>query len=165
MISDGDTIFLGSGTTIVQVAKALQNHQNLTVITNSLLVMDVLRNAPGIQLVGLGGVLRRSEQSFIGHITELALSELRVDTVIMGIHAIDVEEGLTNDYLPETQTDRAILKIGQRVIIVADHTKCGRVSTAFVAPLTAITTLLTDDKVPPQFVSEVAAQGIQVLTV
>jgi len=165
MISDGDTIFLGSGTTIFQVAKALQNHHNLTVITNSLLVMDALRNAAGIQLVGLGGILRPSEQSFIGHITELALSELRVDTVIMGIHAIDVAEGLTNDYLPETQTDRAILKIGQRVIIVADHTKCGRVSTAFVAPLTAITTLVSDDKVPPQFVSEVTAQGVHVLTV
>lgn len=165
LISDGETIFLGSGTTVLQVAKALQNRHDLTVITNSLLVMDVLRNATGIHLVGLGGILRQTEQSFIGHITELALSEVRVDKVVMGIRAIDVTEGLTNDYLPETQTDRAILKIGQQVIIVADHTKCGRVSTAFVAPLTAINTLVTDDKVSPDFVAAVSAQGVRVLTV
>ncbi|MBZ0290593.1 MAG: DeoR/GlpR transcriptional regulator, partial [Anaerolineae bacterium] len=94
-----------------------------------------------------------------------ALGQLRADKVFIGIHAIDVKNGLTNEYLPETQTDRSILNIGQQVIVVADHTKCGRVSTTLVAPLNAIHTFITDDLAPPDFLAQVATFGIQVLAV
>ena len=164
LIRDGETVFLGSGTTVLEVAHNLHARKDLTVITNSLLVINALANAPDITVVGLGGVLRHSEMSLIGHLAEQALSELRADTVIIGIRAIDAEQGLTNDYLPETMTDRAILKIGREVIVVADHTKCGSVSTAFVAPLSAIHTLVTDASAPAEFVRAVSAQGVRVIT-
>lgn len=165
LIADGETVFLGSGTTVLEVARNLHGRKNLTIITNSLLVINALANVPDITVVGLGGVLRHSEMSLIGHIAEQALSELRSDKVIIGIRAIDAERGLTNDYLPETMTDRAILRIGREVIVIADHTKCGVVSTAFVAPLSAIHTLVTDTSAPPGFVKAVSAQGIRLLTV
>jgi DeoR/GlpR family transcriptional regulator of sugar metabolism len=101
--------------------------------------------------------------SLIGHITEPALAEVRADKVILGIRALDVEHGLTNDYLPETMTDRAILKIGRQVIVVADHTKCGRVAPAFVAPLSVMTTFVTDSATPPEFVAALAERGVRVL--
>lgn len=162
LIQDGETIFLGSGTTVQEVAAQLRERQNLTVITNSLLVMNLLAGSPGITLVSLGGMLRPSELSFIGHITEGALSQVRADKVIIGIHAIDLEQGLTNDYLPETMTDRAILQIGRQIILVADHTKCGCVSTAFVAPLSAVDILVTDRSAPPDFIQELQQRGLQV---
>ena len=165
LIADGETVFLGSGTTVWEVAQHLRDRHNLTVISNSLPVIHLLADAPGITVIGLGGILRRSELSFIGHITEKALAEVRADKVIMGIRAIDAEHGLTNDYLPETMTDRAILNIGREIIIVADHTKCGRVSAAFVAPITAIHTLVTDVQAPPDFVAALTSRGIRVLTV
>ena len=101
----------------------------------------------------------------IGHITELALSELRADKVILGIRAIDAEHGLTSAYLPETMTDRAILKIGREVIVVADHTKCAAISTAFVAPITSVHTLITDTGTSQDFVAAVRAQGVKVMVV
>jgi len=162
LIQDGETVFLGSGTTVQEVAARLRERQNLTVITNSLLVMNLLANSAGITLVSLGGMLRPSELSFIGHITEGALSQVRADKVIIGIHAIDLEQGLTNDYLPETMTDRAILQIGRQTILVADHTKCGCVSTAFVAPLSAVDILVTDTSAPPDFIHELQQRGLQV---
>ncbi len=165
LIDDGETIFLGSGTTVLAVAKRLRARRDLTVITNSVLVLNELASAPHITVVGLGGLLRSSEMSLIGHITEQALAEVRVQKIIMSIHAIDVEHGLTNDYLPETMTDRAILGQGGQVIIVADHTKCGRVSTAFLAPLSAIDALVTDSGAPPDFIAAVAEQEIDVLVV
>ena len=163
LVADGETVFLSSGTTTLEVAQHLRERRNLTVITNSLLVVNALADTPDITLVGLGGVLRRSEMSMIGHITEQALAEVRADKVILGIRAVDVEHGLTNDYLPETMTDRAILKIGREIIIVADHTKCGRVATAFVAPLTAVTTFITDTETAPEFVAALAERGVRVL--
>ena len=163
LVADGETVFLSSGTTTLEVARSLRRQRRLTVITNSLLALNELADAPDITLVGLGGLLRRSEMSFIGHITEQALAEVRADKVIIGIRAIDAEQGLTNDFLPETMTDRAIMRIAREVIVVADHSKCGRVSAAFVAPLSAMRTLVTDSGTPPEFVDALTAQGIPVL--
>jgi len=165
LVADGETVFLSSGTTTLEVARSLRSQRHLTVITNSLLALNELADTPEITLVGLGGLLRRSEMSFIGHITEQALAEVRADKVIIGIRAIDAEQGLTNDFLPETMTDRAIMRIAREVIVVADHSKCGRVSAAFVAPLSAMRTLVTDSGTPPEFVDALTAQGIRVLAV
>jgi DeoR/GlpR family transcriptional regulator of sugar metabolism len=163
LIQDGDTVFLGSGTTVSEVSYNLRNRQNLTIMTNSVAVIEILKDASGIQLIGLGGILWRSEQSFIGHITEQTIAELHADKVITGIRAIDVEKGLTNSDPMCTQTERAILGVAQQVILVADHSKCKRVDMAFVAPLGVIDMLVTDTEAPEDFVSALLAQGIDVL--
>jgi len=162
LIQDGETVFLGSGTTVLQVAQNLVT-RNITVITNSLPVINLMSEKENVTLIALGGMLRDSELSFIGHITEQALSEVRADKVVIGIRAISLEQGLTNDYLPETLTDRAILNAGRETIIVADHTKCGVMSTAFVAPLTAMHTLVTDQRTDTEFIESLRTQGIEVI--
>jgi DeoR family transcriptional regulator of aga operon len=164
LIEDGETVFLGSGTTVLEVAHHLRQRQGLTVITNSLLVINALSDATGVTLISLGGMLRRSELSFIGPITEDAVAQLHADRVVMGIRAFDPEEGLTSEYLPEMRTDRALLTIGKQVVIVADHTKIGRVSTAFVAPSTAVDILVTDSDAPADLLQVFMAKGVQVLT-
>lgn len=162
LVEDGETVFIASGTTTLEVARHLRARQNLTVITNSLPVMNTLAGVPGINLIGIGGMLRQSELSFVGHIAEQAIAELRADKVILGVHALSLEHGLTSDYLPETLTDRAILKIGRQVILVADHTKFDRVSPAFVAPLSSIHHLVTDSAAPPEFIEALRQMGIAV---
>jgi len=162
LVNDGETIFLGSGTTVLEVAQHLAN-RTMTVITNSLPVINLLAPQPNINLIVLGGMLRPTELSFIGHITEQALYELRADKVIIGTRSISFEHGLMNDYLPETQTDRAILNIGREVIVVADHSKWGTVSTAFLAPLSRVHTLVTDDGVDQEMVEVIRGQGIEVV--
>ena len=163
LISDRETVFLGSGTTVLEVARNLRNRSNLTVITNSLPVLNMLAGIKDITVISLGGMLRDSELSFIGHITELALTELRADKVIMGTRGVSLEHGLTNDYLEETLTDRAILKIGREVIIVADHTKVNRVSTALLAPLKSVNTFVTDSKSDRKFIQLLKKQDIKVI--
>ena len=106
--------------------------------------------------------MRPSELSFIGHLTEQALDEVRADKVIIGIHAISLEHGLTSDYLPETMTDRAILKAGREVIVVADHTKVNTIATAFVAPLSSVHTFVTDSAAPQEFLDGLEQNGIVV---
>jgi DeoR/GlpR family transcriptional regulator of sugar metabolism len=163
LIFDGETVFLGSGTTVLETAKHLRERKNLTVITNSLPVINALAGIKDVAVISLGGQLRESELSFIGHITEQALAELRVDKVVMGARGVSLEHGLTNDYLPETQTDRAILKIGQEVIVAADHTKVNRASTALLAPLTVMHVFVTDSDADRKFVQSLGKQGIQVI--
>lgn len=163
LISDQETVFLGSGTTILEVARNLRSHKSLTVITNSLLVLNTLAGIKEITVVSLGGMLRESELSFIGHITEQALADIRVDKVVMGTRGLSLEHGLTNDYLQETLTDRAILKIGRELIIAADHSKVNRVSTVLLAPLSSMNTFVTDSKADKKFIQALKKQDIKVV--
>jgi DeoR/GlpR family transcriptional regulator of sugar metabolism len=163
LVGNHETVFLGSGTTVLEIARNLRDHKNLTVITNSLPVLNNLAGKQEITVVSLGGMLRESELSFIGHITEQALSEVRVDKVFMGTRGVSLENGLTNDYLQETLTDRAILRIGREVIIVADHTKVNRVATVLLAPLSSMHTFVTDSKADKKFVQALKRQEINVI--
>jgi DeoR/GlpR family transcriptional regulator of sugar metabolism len=165
LVEEGETVFIGSGTTALEVARSLAGRKDLTVITNAFTVIDSLSQAEGISLISVGGFLRRSEFSFIGHITEQALRELRPQKVIMGIRAASLEDGLTNDYLPEVSTDRVIIESAPEVILVADHSKFGKVSTALVAPMTAIHKLVTDRLIPLHIVAGLREHGIEVLIV
>ena len=163
LIGDGETVFLGSGSTVLAVAKYLRGRRSLTVISNSLPVINLLADSPDITVIALGGLLRQSELSLIGHIAEHSLVELRADKVVMGIRAVHLEHGLTNDYLPETMTDRAVVKLSNKVILVADHTKVGRTAPALVAPLSAVDTLVTDSGVAPEVVQGLTDAGILVI--
>jgi DeoR family transcriptional regulator, aga operon transcriptional repressor len=163
LVQPGETIFLGSGTTVLAVARQIYACENLTVLTNSLPIINLLIGCTGINLVVFGGVLRDTELSFIGHITESALSEVRADKVIMGARAISLEHGITNDYMEETLTDRAIIKIGNKVMLVADHTKFGSVSTAFLAPLEDVDILVTDSNIHKEYLEILENQGIEVI--
>jgi DeoR/GlpR family transcriptional regulator of sugar metabolism len=163
LVQDGETIFLGSGTTVLEAARTLRGRRNLTVITNSLPVVNALAGVEGITVICLGGMLRDSELSFIGHITEQALAEVRADKVLIGTRAISLEHGLTHEYLPETMTDRAILKSGREIVVLADHSKLGRAATVLLAPLERIHTIVTDELSPRDFVNAVQEKGIRVI--
>ena len=163
LVRDGETVFLGSGTTVLEAARALRERRNLTVITNSLPVVNVLAGVEGITVICLGGMLRDSELSFIGHITEQALAEVRADKVFIGTRAISLEHGLTHEFLPETMTDRAILKSGKEIIVVADHTKFGRAATVLLAPLESIHILVTDQAASHEFTDAIQSRGIRVI--
>ena len=165
MIKAGETIFLGSGTTVQEVARNLPKEIQLTIITNSLPVVNHLANYPNLDLIVIGGMLRHSELSMVGHIAEQAVKEFRADKVILGMHAIDAHHGFTNDFLPETMTDRAILGIAPQVIVVADHTKFGRVSSGLVVAATAAHMIVTDQDAPKDCVEELIEMGIEVLQV
>lgn len=163
LIKDGDSVFIGSGSTTAYVARNLVNRKRLTVITNALNVGMEFSDPVGITVVVIGGMLRSSELSMIGHIADQALREVRVDKVIIGMTAISVDKGLSNDYLPEVMTDRAIFDMAQEVILVADHTKFGKVASGYVAPINRITTLITDHKTDLSYLDQIRNMGVNVI--
>jgi DeoR family transcriptional regulator of aga operon len=163
LVSDGDSVFIGSGSTTAHVARLLVGRKGLTVVTNALTVAAELAAAEDVTVVVTGGMLRASELSLVGHITEQALREVRVDKVILGMRAISLEEGMTNDFLPEVMTDRTIIEMAPDLIVVADHTKFGKVASAYIAPVERITMLVTDPEVDAKFVAHLEELGIRVI--
>jgi DeoR/GlpR family transcriptional regulator of sugar metabolism len=163
LVSDGDSVFVGSGSTTAHVARHLVDHRDLTVVTNALNVATELAAAEGVTVVVTGGMMRSSELSLVGHIAEQSLREVRVDKVIMGMRAISMEAGMTNDYLPEVMTDRTILEMAPELIVVADHTKFGTVASAYIAPVERISTLVTDSDIDPETLIHLEQMGIRVI--
>ncbi len=163
MVSDRQTIFLGSGSTVAALAPHLRRVADLTVITNSIPVINELAGQENIELIVIGGMLRQSEMSMVGHIAEMAVREFRADLVFMGMRAIDAEHGFTSDFMPEAMTDRAILQIAPHCVVMADHTKFGRVSTVFLAPITAVHTIISDTQLQPEIASELREKGLDLM--
>lgn len=162
LISDGETIFISSGTTAFQAAKYLSSRKGITVITNSLPVIDFLSRKNDVMLIALGGVLRHKEQSLIGPATENMLADYRADKAILGVRAIHSEQGLTNDALQETQVDRRVFDIAQEVIVVADHSKYGNIAPHFLAPLKSVDYLVSDS-IPEGEYQVLSEMGIKVV--
>lgn len=165
LVGDEESVFIGSGSTTAYVARYLAQRRNLTVVTNALNIATELASAEGVTVVVTGGMMRASELSLIGHIAEQSLREVRVDRVIIGMRAVSLEAGLTNDYLPEVMTDRTIIRMAPRVVLVADHSKFGRVASAYVAPVERITTLVTDPLTDPETLDRLRQMGIEVIVV
>jgi len=163
LVEDGDTIFIGSGTTTLEMARHLSGKRNLTVITNALNVANCLADHPEITVVITGGLLRHSELSMIGHLTDQALSNVRADKVFIGMRAVSLQDGLTSEHLPEITTDQAIIEFAAQVILLVDHSKFGKVSTALVAPATSVDKIVTDSAVSEELIEELGALGIGVL--
>lgn len=165
LVANRQTIFLGSGSTVAAMAPHLQHFADLTVITNSIPVINQLAGQENIELIVIGGMVRPREMSMVGHIAEMGVREFRADMVFMGMRAIDAEHGFTSDYMPEAMTDRAILQIAPRCVVMADHTKFGRVSTVFLAPVTAVHTIISDDHLQPEIAAELREKGLDLILV
>ena len=162
LIRDGDTIFLGSGSTTLFMVPFLRD-LNITVITNSLPIINQLVDFEQCETVVVGGILRVSELSIIGHISVKTLEDLRADKVFIGAEAIHLEHGLTNSYLEETMTDRAIVDISPQIVMLADHTKFDRVRAAYWGPLSVIKLLITDWKTGSDTIERLREQGVDVM--
>ena len=163
LIHDGDSVFIGSGSTTTYVARNLVGKEKITVVTNALNIGIELAMAEEITVIIIGGLMRPSELSMVGHIAEKALQEVRLDKIILGIPAIHFEKGLTNDYLPEVMTDRTLIGMANEVILVADHTKFEKVCSAYLAPITAVSTLVTDYLTDKKYLDQIKDLGITVV--
>jgi len=165
LINPGDTIYISSGTTPHYLVSYIRNVPNLTVITNGLNVANSLLNIPNIECILIGGLLRKDEMAFIGHIAEKLTEELRADKIFISSDGIDFEKGLTNSYLPETLMNRAALKMSPKLIMMADHDKFQHIKTAFWAPVNLITTLITDSGTNEEILKPYRNLGINVTIV
>lgn len=161
-VADGSTILLDTGQTTHYLAAALRGRQNLTVITNSLNVLDELADEPGITLVSTGGVLRPGSRAFVGAGAEASLQDLRADTAFVSGTGFTLGFGLSTTSMPEAAVKRAMLQAARENFLLADHTKIGTESLVKVAPADSIQGLITDPGISPHDRLAFTQHGIQV---
>jgi DeoR/GlpR family transcriptional regulator of sugar metabolism len=163
LVHNGDTIFIAGGTTTLELARRLPGQRRVTVITNALRVVDLLVDQAGIELITLGGAVRPGEQTLHGHLTDWGVSQFRADKLFYGIEAISLQHGLTHSQVVEVSTDRALASAATQTVVLADHTKFGKVAPALVMPLEKVHVIVTDRDLPADILESLRARGIQVI--
>jgi DeoR family transcriptional regulator of aga operon len=164
-VEDGDVIIISGGTTTAQMIPHLGNRRELTVVTNALNIALLLAPYQHIQTVITGGILRYSELSMLGAMTEDALSNLRADKLFMGSPAIHVDYGFSADNTIEVQSDRTIMASAKEITVLADHTKFGKIAMMRVAPVERVRRMITDTGVADATVAALREQGVEVVLV
>lgn len=161
-VRPGDTIFVGGGSTTLQLTEHLAD-ADVTVVTNSLPVAGALARSRRVRVIVVGGTLRTPELSMIGPRAVEAIGTYRAATAFLGVPALDAEHGFTADGDAEAATDAAVIAMAQHTVVLADHTKLGRVSTTLVVPLSAVGTVVTDSGADAGTVTALRAAGAEVV--
>jgi DeoR family fructose operon transcriptional repressor len=162
MVKPGSAVLLGPGRTTYALARRLVGVPGLTVVTNSVPVVLALLDAPQVEVVMVGGTLRRSIQAFVGPLTEQSVHGLRGAQVFLSGDGVTSERGLTTHNVFAAATDQALVAAGKRVVVLADHTKVGAEAMCQTVPPQSIDVLITDAGADAAETDRLAAASVDV---
>ncbi len=163
LVNEGESIALDVGTTTLAFAHELVGVSNLTIITGSLPIANVLVDSPNCRLILTGGVIRTQEKSMIGHISRRSYQDFHLDKAFIGVGGVDLDAELTEYNLDDTLVKQVMIERARQIIVLADSSKLGRICFARVASLDVVDTLVTDSGIPARLASEFQNRGIELI--
>jgi DeoR family transcriptional regulator of aga operon len=166
LIAENETVGLAAGTTTTQIGRSIRHRKNINVVTNAVNIGMELCNHPGIKTSLTGGTVPWAWSfSLSGQAAINYLNDVYLDKVFLGVVGIDIERGVTTLESEEALTFRAMIKQSKQVIVVADSSKIGKISSALICPLSSVHILITDTGASDKNVDEFTQCGIQVMRV
>jgi DeoR/GlpR family transcriptional regulator of sugar metabolism len=163
LVEPSDVVLVDGGPIAIYLAEELKKKKDITVITNSVAVFDILNRTPGITLISTGGAVRYNTQMLVGPTAEGALKELRADKLFLMVSGISLDFGLSHHTISEVTIKQAMIRSAREVILLADHTAFGAEVGIQVASLKAVQKLITDDALPPSSRLDISKAGIQII--
>lgn len=155
------SLFINIGSTTEQVARALLDHQHLSVITNNLNVARIMSEGTGFRVIVAGGMVRNRDGGITGQATRDMFDQFRADIGIIGVSGIDADGALYDYDMDEVICSQAIIRNSRRVVLVTDHTKFGRPALVRIGTLSQVSALYTDRLPPPPIAALIAEEGIE----
>jgi DeoR family transcriptional regulator of aga operon len=166
LIKPDQTIILDSGTTTAEIAREIRKQQmRITVVTNALNIAGELANAPKVQVVMLGGLMRKPSGSMVGPQAEASLKALSADHLFLGVDAIDAKIGICTPDILEAQLNELMISVSREVTAVADFSKFQRRSLSVISPVERLSRLITDTQTDAKAISELRSRGVEVVVV
>jgi DeoR family transcriptional regulator, aga operon transcriptional repressor len=165
LVEPNDCILIASGTTVLSLAKNIYPRGSLTVITAALNVAMELIRHPEIEVIQLGGILRKSSSSVTGNYAEKILEDFSCSKLFLGVDGIDLEFGLTTTNMMEAQLNKKMIKAAQKTIVLADSTKFGKRGFGKICGLEDIEQIITDSGISDHMVETLKGMGIEITIV
>ena len=165
LVEDGETIILDSGSTTMEIARALRQRRwtELTVITNGLHIALELSTISAIRVVMLGGMLRPNSRSLVGPGAEQMLAQLSADRLFLGVDGIDPKVGMTTPDPQEAALNALMIHISREVVGVFGSNKFGLRSLSVIAPLSALNIAITERTMDVEHVQAMLNCGVRVI--
>ncbi|CAI0831274.1 Glycerol-3-phosphate regulon repressor [Serratia quinivorans] len=163
LVNDGDAIILDSGSTTSQMAQQLVGKKDLVVMTNALNIAFELANNEQVDLMVVGGSVRRKSWSLYGPAAEQHMRQFRFDKLFLGVDGFDLISGITTPDPGEAQLNRAMCDVAREVIAVADASKFGRTSFCMIREIGQIQRLVTDSRIPESYLHALNQLGVDVI--
>jgi DeoR family transcriptional regulator of aga operon len=157
------TLGLTGGTTTHLLARLLAERVDLTVVTNALNIAAELALRPRLKLIMTGGVSRTQSYELVGPIADQALAGLNMAVAVVGVDGISARGGLTTHDEIEANTNAVMIRRADRVIVVADGSKVGKVCLAGICAITGVATLVTDTSADPAGIEAIRRAGTEVI--
>ncbi|MGA0067188.1 MAG: DeoR/GlpR family DNA-binding transcription regulator, partial [Candidatus Nanopelagicales bacterium] len=157
------TVGFTGGTTTSEIARVLSSRLDLVVVTNALNIASEMAAKPRIRVVVSGGVARSQSTELVGPWAESALAQASIGTAYIGVDGIDLTAGLTTHDPVEARTNAVLLERAERVIVVADSSKVGRVLPGHISTIGAMHVLVTDDGITTEFMTALEEHGVEVV--
>lgn len=165
LINDGDSLIFDAGSTVLQIVPYLAQFNNITVMTNSLTIVNELVELNNDQTILMpGGTYRKNSASFHGSLAEAAFPRFSFDKLFIGADGVDLDAGVTT-FNELHGVSQAMCKAAQQLILLVDSSKFGRKSPNVVCDLTAVNILITDRGISAEYLTALRGKGIQVLLV
>lgn len=165
LIGTNDSIIIASGTTVLALARSINPQEGLTVITSALNVALELTRHREVEVLQLGGTVRKSSSSVIGPYSANILEDFFCSTFFLGVDGIDLEFGLTTTNSMEAHLNRQMISISQKTIVLADSTKFGKRGFGRICSLEEIDHVITDSGVSDHTVKTLEGMGIEITVV
>lgn len=167
LLASGDTVIIDVGTTCAAVAEAIVARSDLhevTIVTNGLNIAPIFEPVmPRFSVVVTGGTVRPLQHSLVDPFGGPVLERLHADLMFLGCNGVHAEHGVTNINLPEAEMKHRMMRAARRSVAVADGSKIGQVSTAWVCDLDAIDLLITSRFAPAEEIESLEEHGLETL--
>lgn len=163
LIGDGEAIALDASTTAYYLALELRSKRELVVVTNGILIAASLADAPGINVLVTGGMLRLSAMSLVGDLGADLLKATRINKGFLGARGLSLERGLMDLNPDEVRIKKDMATACERVIAIIDGSKWHRSALLTFVPAESVDTIVTDETAPPDQVRAWANAGVEVV--
>ena len=163
LISDGETIAIGAGTTTTHLARCIRHRKGITIITNAINIAMELSHLPEIKVSMTGGSLSGDWFALVGDLAQRNVGEVFIDKAFIGVDGAHAEHGLTTNYPDQAAIHRAMMRQAHQRIVLADHRKIGTVGRSVIWPTVDLDKLITDRSTTDEAVAAFTAKDVVVL--
>ncbi|MEI6101732.1 MAG: DeoR/GlpR family DNA-binding transcription regulator, partial [Eubacteriales bacterium] len=166
LVQDRETIFLGGGSSCLQIAKNLHDKKDIIVITNNLSIMMELAGSPNCKVLATGGEIDSSEYGIMmtGEILLGNIRNMYFNKAFISVDAISMKRGfmLRNAFLSRLYLE--IKNLTDEMIVVADHTKFDKNALSVIGDLSFADKVISDQLTPHEYIKYFFENDTQVYT-
>lgn len=163
LISPNETLILAGGTTVNELCKTLNDCDPLYVVATDMMNAMQIASFPNIDLIVLGGSVRKKHYNMIGYFAESMISQIHADKAFLGVDAVDFKLGFMNFSSEEIAVNKLIIKASTQNIVLCDHTKFNAIALANICSFSDVDTVITGVETDPKHVAFLEEKGIRVI--